>query len=314
MYRLITFIRVIFTYIRLMVFPIGLHMERTITISRSIADPSAIAAVLFIIAIGYAVYYTYKRSRLISFCIAWFFINLLPVSNIVPINSFLAEHWIYMASAGPFLLVGIMVARAFKRLNDTGYFYAKFVLIIVVGIIIGNYARMTAVRNMDWKDEISFFKSTLKYHPKNARLYLNMGNTYYEQGDIEEAITQYKRAIDINRNYAVAYGNIGSARLHTGDIDEAEKYLAKALSIKDNYPIAHYNLGIVYFQKGEYKDCIREIEKATQQLPQLYQAWNMLGRAYLKIKDVPRAKNAFQRSMEIMPRQAGIQKILKKLP
>ena len=123
----------------------------------------------------------------------------------------------------------------------------------------------------------------------------------------------YRKSIEINKDYAVAYGNIGSASLHEGDIKAAEENLTKALQLKYNYPIAHYNLGIVYFQNKKYEEAIKEIKVAVEQLPQLYQAWNMLGRVYLKTGKIILAKEAFQRSLEIMPNQPQIVKTLQKM-
>ncbi|MGB2651665.1 MAG: tetratricopeptide repeat protein, partial [Candidatus Omnitrophota bacterium] len=207
-FRLLTFFRTIIIYVKLMIFPVGLHMERQIAITKSIFHPSALIALGFISAVVWAAVKTYKHDRLVSFGIVWFFANLLPVSNLIPINSFLAEHWIYMASIGPFLLVGIGVYRLYNE-KLSGQKILRVGLLVLVAAILALYGRATMIRNLDWKDEISFFNSTLKYHPKNARLYLNLGNTYYEQGQIENAIEQYRKAIDINKNYAVAYGNIG---------------------------------------------------------------------------------------------------------
>jgi tetratricopeptide (TPR) repeat protein len=311
-YRLLTFFRTILVYSKLMFVPTGLHMERQIPITKNINDPSSLIALGFIIAVVWIAWWAYKRNRLVSFSIVWFFANLLPVSNIIPINSFLAEHWIYMASIGPFLLIGMGVALVYRKIDPakTGY---RAAFLVGLAAIIGIYGRATMVRNMDWKDEISFFHSTLKHHPRNARLYLNLGNTYYEKGQIEKAIEQYRKAIEINRGYAVAYGNIGSAYLHMKKPEEAEGYLIKAIGLKQNYPIAHYNLGIVYFQRRDYAGAEKELLTATKQLPQLFQAWNMLGRMYLRTGRKEDARAAFQRSLEIMPRQDEIRKLLEKI-
>ena len=311
-FRLLTFFRTVGTYFRLLVFPVGLHMERAIPISRSFFEGTSFFSLLMMIGIGWATYITYKSNRLVSFAIMWFFVNLLPVSNVIPINSFIAEHWIYMASVGPFLLVGLGGAKLYKR-----YFselpISRFAFTCAMATIIFIYGRLSVIRNLDWKDEVSFFTSTLKYHPKNARLYLNLGNTYYEKKQIDKAIEQYRKAININKGYAVAYGNIGSAMLNKKKTDEAEQYLQKAIRLKDNYPIAHYNLGIVYYQKGKNTEAVTSLKKATEQLPQLYQAWNMLGRTYARMGQKEKAKEAFQRSLYIMPKQPNIRHAVSKL-
>lgn len=311
--RLLTFFRTVGVYLRLMLVPVNLHMERTIRISSGYFGPGEILALVMVAAIIWGAWYSYRHNRVVSFAIAWFFVNLLPVSNIVPINSFLAEHWIYMASIGPFMIVGV----GFEKLY--GKFLSRNMILRGAGLlaaacVLAVYAKMSIIRNRDWADEISFFNSTLRFHPRNARLYLNLGNTYYERGQIDQAIEQYRKSIDINKNYAVAYGNIGSAYLNKGQEAKAEEYLIKAINLKHNYPIAHYNLGIVLFKRGKYAEAKKEFEIALQQLPQLFQAWNMLARTELKLGDLKGAKTAFQRSLSIQPKQPGIRRALEKFP
>lgn len=311
-YRVLTFFKTIVVYARLLIFPVGLHMERAIPITQSIFEPAALGASAFIAGLIWVSIRFYKINRLVAFGIVWFFGNLAPVSNVVPINSFLAEHWIYMASVGAFLIVGVAAKNIYKKIPPRPVLL-RGVYLILIAVFIAAYARASVIRNLDWKDEVSFFTSTLKYHPDNARLYLNLGNTYYENKDIDKAVEQYKKAIEINKNYAVAYGNIGSAYLHTGREKEAREYLIKALTMKPNYPIAHYNLGIIHLQDKDYERAEAEMRIAVEQLPQLYQAWNMLGRIYLKMKRPADAKIAFQRSIEIMPLQPDVKAILEKL-
>jgi tetratricopeptide (TPR) repeat protein len=311
--RILTFFRTIVTYFSLLIMPVDLHMERTISITRNVFEPSALFALLLVSAIFWAIYWTYKKNlRLISFSIVWFFVFLLPVSNIVPINSFLAEHWIYMASVGIFLILGSFVSFVWQKIpRGARSLHIAFLCAVIVPLIL--YARGTVLRNKDWHNEISFFNSTLKYHPKNARLYLNLGNTYYEKKQIDKAIEQYKKAIEINKKYAVAYGNIGSAYLNKRMPKKAEEYLKKAIAYKYNYPIAHYNMGIIYFNRREYNKALEELDIATQQLPQLYQAHNMKGRTYMKIRKPREALAAFEESLRIYPSQPLIQRTVEKL-
>ena len=44
------------------------------------------------------------KNTLITFSIGWFFIMLLPQANLYPINSYMAEHWLYLPSIGFFLI------------------------------------------------------------------------------------------------------------------------------------------------------------------------------------------------------------------
>jgi predicted negative regulator of RcsB-dependent stress response len=311
--RIFTFFKTIIIYIRLMIFPTGLHMERSIPITKNIFHPEPLFAFVIVAVIIWLAYWTYKHNkRIISFGIIWFFVSLLPVSNIIPINSFLAEHWIYMASIGVFMLLGIGISFVWNKIPPKAV-SVRCVFGIIILLALFLYGRATVERNKDWHDEISFFTSTLKYHPRNARLYLNLGNTYYEHKQIDKAIEQYEKAIEINKKYAVAYGNIGSAYLNKRMPEKAEEYLEKAIGYKYNYPIAHYNMGIIYFNRHQFDQALRELNTATEQLPQLYQAHNMKGRTYLKLRKPREALAAFRESLRIYPAQPTIKKTIERL-
>jgi len=309
-YRLLTFSKTVLEYLRILAFPGDLHMERVIPVAKSFLDARALvssAAVVFLVWMSFR---AYRAQRAVSFGIAWFFVNLVPVSNIVPINSFIAEHWIYLASVGPFLIIGVAVSRSWHGPRTVKI--ARPAIAVCVAAAAGAYGAVTVSRNAEWNNEIAFFESTLKYHAKNPRLYLNLGNTYFENNDLENALVNYRKCIEIMPDYAVAYGNIGSVYLRKQDRVKAEEYIKRAVELRYNYPIAHYNLGLIEFQKGSYNEALDSFTTAVEQLPQMYQAWNMLGRVYLLKRDLRQARAAFARSLAILPDQPDIRQTIKK--
>ncbi|MBF0216223.1 MAG: tetratricopeptide repeat protein [Candidatus Omnitrophica bacterium] len=312
-FRLLTFFRTVAEYFKLVVLPLDLHMERSIAITKSIFDLEAIFSILMIASIVWVTYKSYKTGRkIVFFGINWFFINLLPVSNIVPINSFLAEHWIYTAIMGPFILLGLGLAWLWRNIPPKGRSLRIGFTMFVSGLLLA-YGNGTYERNKDWKDEVAFFSNTLKYQPNNTRLYLNLGNTYYEKGDTEKAIAEYEKCIKLDKTYAIAYGNIGSVYLQKEDLDKALEYLLIAVKYKDNYPIAHFNLGLIYNKKDDFAKAKQEFIIATEQLPQFYQAWNMLGQVYWRDGNLAKAKETLERSLAILPGQEKIVEALKRI-
>ena len=309
-YRILTFLRSIGIYLRVLALPVDLHMERTMAITKGLFEPAALMALGATLVAAWGVWYTYRRNRLISFAIVWFFVNLLPFSNVVPLNSFLAEHWLYAASIGVFLLVAMGIVQLYNYITAPKI---RITFICIIGIIVGIYAALTVIRNAEWSDEIVFYESTLKYHPMDTRVYLNLGNAYYERGDLERAIEEYLNVIALDKNYAVAYGNIGTIALRLGDWEKAEKNLKKAIQLKSDYPIAYYNLGLLRMEQKRYKEAVAYLEKATGQMPQFYQAWDLIGRSYMELGDTQKAKKAFIRSLEILPSQVEVKHILSQI-
>jgi Flp pilus assembly protein TadD len=140
---LITQIRVITTYIRLIFFPVGQNLDYDYPISRSFLTPSVFLCFLLLAALfGTAVWLLYKSRqgaedtppreegsqegsspiasgplpiafhlspiachRLIAFGILWFFITLSVESSVIPIVDVIFEHRVYLPSVGAFIAI-----------------------------------------------------------------------------------------------------------------------------------------------------------------------------------------------------------------
>ena len=97
--------------------PLHLNAYYVFSPVRSIADPRAIAGILFVAIACVAIGYALGRAPLIAFAGLWVFITLLPVMNIYALgrNAF-AERYLYLPSVGFCLLVAGVAASIVKRL------------------------------------------------------------------------------------------------------------------------------------------------------------------------------------------------------
>jgi len=237
--RMLTTFKAICVYLVLLVLPLGLHMERRIKIAETFFTPEVFFAAASVFTIAVLMYFFYRNSRKAYFAGLWFFIGLIPVSNIVPINSFIAEHWLYLPAIGVFMLVGIAVDHAILRSDrNSAANFIKIVTILSLLAVTTAYGMLTYQRNKDWKDGITFFKSTLKHSPSNSRLHLNFGNVYTHMEMYDEAMQEYEAALKIRPDYAEAYSNIANIYIIRGDYQKAETYLKKALEFNPKLPAA----------------------------------------------------------------------------
>lgn len=237
--RMLTTCKAVCVYLFMLAMPFGLHMERKVKVPASLFEPEAIIAVAAILVIAAAIYLSRKSSKKALFASLWFFIGLFPVSNIIPINSFIAEHWLYLPAIGVYMLTGLAVARLFYGTPQKPAPAAiKALAVAVSASLLIFFSVLTHERNKDWKDGITFFKNTLKYSPNNARLHLNFGNVYYHEGKVEDALREYRKAIELRPVYAEAYSNIAGIYIERGDYKEAKGYLEKALSLMPSLPKA----------------------------------------------------------------------------
>jgi hypothetical protein len=117
--RVLTQSRVVLYYLTLLAFPhpSRLNLDYDFPISKTILDPPTTLISILIIAglIGYSIW-TAKKRPILSFCILWYFGNLVIESSIFPLEM-VYEHRLYLPAVGPFVLFSLLVIRGVEKLK-----------------------------------------------------------------------------------------------------------------------------------------------------------------------------------------------------
>ena len=118
--RVLTQSRVILYYLTLLAFPhpSRLNLDYDFPISKTILDPPTTLISILIIAglIGYSIW-TAKKRPILSFCILWYFGNLVIESSIFPLEM-VYEHRLYLPVVGPIVLFSLLVIRGVEKLKN----------------------------------------------------------------------------------------------------------------------------------------------------------------------------------------------------
>jgi hypothetical protein len=117
--RVLTQFRIVLYYVTLLLYPhpSRLNLDYDFPISKTILDPPTTLISILIVAglIGYSVW-TAKKRPVISFCILWYFGNLVIESSIFPLEM-VYEHRLYLPAVGPFILFSLFVVRGVEKLK-----------------------------------------------------------------------------------------------------------------------------------------------------------------------------------------------------
>jgi hypothetical protein len=249
--RAMTFLTTIPVYIRLLFIPMDLHMERSIPMPSSLFEPRVLIALGILFFAIVCIVKTYRFSMEIPFGLVWFFVALVPVSNIItPLNAVMAEHWLYLPSIGIFMVIGIGVSKLLLKAVNT-----KRVIIIIITAYLIFLSTLTILRNVEWGNAIIFYKNAIRYSPDSYRLHYNLGVTYMSKNLYQEAIIEFNNAIEID----------------TSRVREAVKQNLPVL-LNLSLPDAHYNIGIAYANQGQLEKAIEEWQKALEINPNLESA------------------------------------------
>ena len=225
---------IITKYITLVFFPYPLHMEYH-TVIQSIANSYVLSsiALISIIILPLAIL---KQKKLYSIGLSWFFICLLPVSQLaIPLSATLREHWASLALFGFIISYGVIIKRIYK-------YYPKIILSILL-IQILCLAGTTWHRNQFWKDPITLYSNDLKYEPKSFIMLNNLGYNYFLKQDTDKAKQYFQQAIynSPQHGYSVALNNLGVIYEIENNLPLAKLYYEKGIKA-GKYKLAYKNL------------------------------------------------------------------------
>lgn len=242
-------LKAFFVYVSVALFPFVLTLDHTIppnlpTFTHRVlinqlvgSQPSIdiwlICAITIFFGLLLFILKTYRQYPLLPFCLGWFFIALLPVSNIIPSYTLMREMYMYIASFS----ICLGYAYLLKYLIDTKR-------LVGIGMIIGItlfYFGRTFIRNFDWKDEIRLWQATAETSPSNPLVYYKLGSAYQENKNYQQAISAYERSLELNTSLAFVDYNLGTVYAAQENHLQAIKYYDSAI-LKDNQ-IALYYLG-----------------------------------------------------------------------
>jgi len=103
----------------------------------------------------------------------------------------------------------------------------------------------------DYDRAVELYRGSLALHP-TAEAHTFLGWTYHFQGKIDEAIAECKRAIEVDPDFGNPYNDIGAYLIDLGRHDDAIPWLEQAIAAKRYEPrhFPYFNLGRVYLAKG----------------------------------------------------------------
>ncbi|MDP3111206.1 MAG: hypothetical protein Q8M71_03790 [Thermodesulfovibrionales bacterium] len=104
----LTQFRVIWTYIKLLILPINQNLDYNYGLSRGLLTPltTLFGGIGIITFFGLAVFF-FKRQKVISFFILWFFLILAPTSSVAILPDVIFEHRMYLPSLGYFVIFAL---------------------------------------------------------------------------------------------------------------------------------------------------------------------------------------------------------------
>jgi tetratricopeptide (TPR) repeat protein len=194
----------------------------------------------------------------------------LPISNLFPLNAQVAEHWIYMASAGLLVMLAGFACAIPGRYQ--GY------LAVGLALAAAGLGLRTARRAGDWAEPEGFYRGTIAAGGFPERVSLNLAEVCTGKGKVKEAEAILRKTVADYPDYPAARIQLGMNLLNQGRNGEAEPYLKMnghaadvlAASTPQSWHAA-LNLASMQYNGNEREAALGTLDGAIRRYPEVWE-------------------------------------------
>ena len=249
-----------------------------------LADPRALAAVLFALAAGVGIWFAAPRAPLIAFSALWVFLTLVPVLDLYGVgHNVFTERYLYLPSLGFCPLVVLLAARGAGWPPPS---IRKPTVITCLLAVLVFFTAITARRNPEWKDDATLFSRTLQVSPRAPFVHFMVASLQSNSASGEAAAERhYLQAISLAEresppdylDMVLSYEGLAPIYANGGRFDRAMEALDHVRKIDPNDPEADSEEGVLLEQAGRWSEAAAYLKKAQQRDPEDPNLLNALG-------------------------------------
>lgn len=262
---------------------------------------------LALLSIAAAGLLSYRRYRLATFCVGWFFLSLAPSSSIIPLRDAAFEQRMYLPIFGLALLVVVggydggrwLAARWRVSGRRVGA-----VLGTVAALWVAALGGLTVARNHIYQDPMRLAQDTISKSPHNWRAQYEYGDELARRGRVDEAIAALRASIRLAPDKGTARIRLGGIYMQQRRFDEAEEVLEPATHVLEESVVAaaHRQLGYIHLSRGQRDEAERELRQASKLMPRWASVHLELGRLYAQQEQWPGAAQQLNEAIRRNPK------------
>jgi Tfp pilus assembly protein PilF len=311
-WRILNAFRVAWKYVWLQLYPAKLSCDYSFDAIPVYMDlghtlPSVIAAGP---VLGFWVWATRRRKTGFALPLGIYLAAFAVTANILlPTGTIMAERLAYLPSAGICLGAGLLWSRL-ARTRRTLAIGVLAMIVVVLGM-------RTAVRNRDWRDNLTLFSSAVRAVPGSAKAHGNLGQLYLQTGRESLARKELETALRINPDYPGAIGALGLLEAKAGNHHEAGRLLERAVNMSGrdnpNYDYMVVNLATVMIQAGLLDGALELLDREIAEAPGYGRAWASRGVVHYKRGDYAAARADAEMALRLEPNNREAKELLQLL-
>ncbi len=253
--------RVIWEYLRVVVWPASLNFDRDFSLSAPEDLSAWLAWGLLVGAIAASCWFARRQPKV--FWLLGFFILLIPASSVVPLADLIAERRMYLPILSLSLAIGCLLKPA-----------PRPVLMALAFALCG----ISLQRSLVWRTEESLWRDTTEKSPSKIRPKLQLARALAGggPGKDEERLRLLHRAKNLAPNDRSVATELGVVQLSRGRPEEALGEFQAALAVSPDDAQALTNYGAALYSLGDTGQASAVFRRALESDPCHFDARNNL--------------------------------------
>lgn len=288
-----TQLRVLVTYLRLLVLPINQVLIYDYPTYKSLFALPVLASLVLHLALVSGAVVAWRRGGpwcAAGFWVAWFYVTISIEAGLIPIRDVIFEHRLYVPSLGAWGLVSVAYASINKH---------RRAVTVALLCVLAIFMIATIKRNAVWQSPYTLWGDVVAKSPNIAGAHYSLALAHQEQGRMDEALAHYARALALKPDYSDAANNIALIYQSMGQQPKAVEILKRAMEQDPRHPVLVLNLGSMYEDMGQRDAALAQYQHAAQMKPDFAQAHYNAGTVLYAMGREAEARDAFERALNI---------------
>jgi len=287
-----TMLPVFCRYLGMTIWPTNLSADYNPPIYQS-PDAVVVGAFLLLTAVAWGGWWLYRYDRRLGFWVAFFFVALLPVSQIVPLFTLMNDRYLYFPMLSVAAFAGTGAAALRRRWNN--YPLAVYLLL---AFLLTTLAVTTWKRAGVWRNSVTLWSDAVLKAPNCGRIWGYLGNAHDAAKDRGPAIYAFQRGLALEPDNESILYNSGSMYLLLGDNEQAYTLLRKLLDRSPNHIMGLVAFGDLAMLRGDFAEGEKSYLRAHQLQPSAPDPLLKLGNAAVVTNRLDDALDYYLRAEE----------------
>ena len=299
--KLATEILVLLDYLKLLFFPSPLSADYSYNAVPYVGFSSSLVwfSILLHTLLIAAMFILIRRRNALGFAVAFYFVNLVLVSNVFfNVGTFMGERLVYHSSIGFCIVIAYALYACFETIKQQAIANAGLASLVILLVLLCGFK--TIDRNKDWKNDKTLFLKDVNTVPNSILANNNAAaacmvlakeatdqsrKEWFEKAIsyFDKAITLYPMYIPARMNRGLSYFDMGRPDYALPDWDTVRKYAPNEKKLPYYFSVLgkyYYHQGMVYGSAGKLDSAIVAFKNGTDAVPAAADMWYQLANAY----------------------------------